>query len=167
MPQVSCLLNRISRRCPVGAAFAFAFAAAAAFAMPVPVTIEQLARDADLVVVGNVAAVSAERRGELIYSLARIKVEQVVKGQPSTEITVESLGGRVGDQVLAVSGGVAYAAGERVVVFLKKAEKSGTYQTAGLRQGKLLVQGDMVLGYNQSLEVFLRRVRAVLGETAK
>jgi hypothetical protein len=165
MPQVSLLLKRISwRRLAWAAMFG---AAAVASAMPVPVSLEQLARDADLIVVGNVAAVFAERRGESIYSLARIKVEQVVKGQPPPEVTVESLGGRIGDQVLAVSGGVTYAAGERVVVFLKKAEKSGVYQTAGLRQGRLMVQGDMVLGHNQSLEMFLHRVRGVLTETAK
>jgi hypothetical protein len=148
-------------------AIAFLCLPAGAYAMVVPLSIEQLSRDADAIVVGKVVAVTAERRGALIYSMARIKVEQAVKGNTLEEVTVESLGGRIGEQVLAVSETTTYAAGERVVVFLRKAEKAEVYHTVGVRQGKLLVQDGMVTAHNLSLEALLRRVRAVLVESGK
>lgn len=148
-------------------AVAFFCSPASACAMAVQLSIEQLAGAADAIVVGKVVAVTAEQRGALIYSMARIKVEQAVKGNNRGEVIVESLGGRIGDQVLAVSETTPYAAGERVVVFLKKAEKAETYHTVGVRQGKLLVQDDVVAGHNLSLEALLRRVRALLVESRK
>lgn len=135
--------------------------------MVVPLSIEQLSRDADAIVVGKVVSVTPERRGALIYSMAAIKVEQVVKGDTGPEVTIESLGGRIGDETLAVSGTATYADGERVLVFLKKAGKADAYQTVGVHQGKLSIEHGMVVKYNLSLEALLRRVRSALVEPRK
>lgn len=135
--------------------------------MVIPLSIEQLSRDADVIVVGRVIAVTAERRGALIYSMAKIAVDQAVKGDTGPEIVVESLGGRIGDEVLAVSETATYEAGECAVVFLKKSGRHNVYTTLGAHQGKLLVRDGRVGAHNLSLTALLERVRAALGETGE
>jgi hypothetical protein len=135
--------------------------------MVIPLSLEQLSRDADVIAVGRVVAVTAERRGPLIYSLAKIAVEQAVKGDAGTEITIESAGGRIGNEVFAVSEAATYEPGERVVVFLKKSEKRNIYTTLGAHQGKLLVRDGRVDAQGLSLAALLERVRATLGGTSR
>jgi hypothetical protein len=101
--------------------------------------LEDLVRKAHTIVVGKVTGSrtywSADRKFILTdYTLA---VNESLKGLPSRSLSVTTVGGKVGDVELYVSGMPVFQKGEDAVVFI---EQSGAYQTVvGLGQGKFTV----------------------------
>ncbi|MGB9593700.1 MAG: hypothetical protein ACPL7R_06155, partial [Anaerolineae bacterium] len=120
-----------------------------------PMSLEQLARDADRILVGTVvtteSAWNAERTA--IFTTVRLRVGEVVKGSKPREIILRVEGGQVGDIAQTVSGGLSFAEGQQVVLFLK-----GTSVVGG-PQGVYVASDGRVGG--QSLADFLDEVRAV------
>lgn len=119
-----------------------------------PMSLEQLARDADRVLVGTVvlteSAWNADRTA--IFTTVRLRVAEAVKGSKPHEVALRLEGGQVGDIAQAASGGLSFAEGEQVVLFLK-----GTSVLGG-PQGVYVV-GDGMVG-DRSLPAFLDEVRA-------
>lgn len=119
-----------------------------------PMTLEQLARDADRILVGTVvlteSAWNADRTA--IFTTVRLRVDEAVKGAKPREVALRVEGGQVGDIAQAVSGGVSFAEGQQVVLFLKGAS------VLGGPQGVYAVADGAVDG--QPLAAFLEQVRA-------
>jgi hypothetical protein len=104
--------------------------------------LDGLVATADRIVAGTVIGSEAywTPDGKLILTRHRIAVDETLKGPPSGEVEVTTVGGTVGDVTLHVSGMAAFRDGERTVVFI---ESSGGYSTVvGLAQGKFSVGGD-------------------------
>jgi hypothetical protein len=117
-------------------------------------SLEQLARDADRIVVGTVvsseSAWNADRTA--IFTTVRLRVSEAVKGAKPREVVLRVEGGQVGEIAQAVSGGVSLEDGQQVVLFLK-----GTAVLGG-PQGVYAVE-DGTIG-DMSLAAFLDAVRA-------
>ena len=76
-------------------------------------------RDADLVVVGKVKQLRAGRLGTMIYTYARVQVEETVTGENrGTEVVLVLPGGVSGDQGIRIHGSPPLRLAERCVFFL-------------------------------------------------
>jgi hypothetical protein len=117
------------------------FFAAAAAASEQKLAIEELAREADLIVKARVVDIKtvSRRVGGNLTTLVELAVEEAWKGSPpGPQVTVSIRGGAAGGVAEAVSGEPRFSANERTVVFLKSAD--GTYTVVGRRQGKFGVK---------------------------
>ena len=85
-------------------------------------SIEQLARQADIVVIGQVISATGEWAAgrATIQTRVALTVTESLKGTAASPLTFTHLGGRVGDEASAVGGGPEFVPGERVLVFLTR-----------------------------------------------
>lgn len=81
-----------------------------------------------------------ERR---IVTFVRLRALESLKGTIAAgqEFEVRTLGGRVGELTMSIVGGATYAAGEEVVLFLRRDVRGGL-ETVDLAQGKFEVGRD-------------------------
>ena len=100
-----------------------------------PYSIEEMADQAEQVVVGEVLATRTEVRGGSPWTVATVMVDVTLRGEH--EILVEAAwpGGQMGDIELVVAGSPRVVSGEQAVVFL--GDEGGV---VGLSQGVLHVQ---------------------------
>ncbi len=97
--------------------------------------IEDLARHSEAVAVVRVLEVKAAWEDDaMIRTRVRLGVERVIAGRAPREVTVVIAGGTVGEASATVGGMPAFAAGERMVVFLEP-RKSGGMHVVGAFQG--------------------------------
>lgn len=100
-------------------------------------TIEQMTVRAASVIVGTVSALANEPQAGRAYTLVTIAVERTVKGPASAQVIVRVAGGTVGEYTQTVEDTPAFAAGERVLLFLDGAD--GLPGVVGGIQGKFTV----------------------------
>src|SRR5438067_7245630 len=103
----------------------------------VPMSDADLVRTSHLIVVGHVRRIETRelRDGRLLTEIA-LAVEQTLKGRIRTgKVVVTSPGGRIGERSVQVYGAPSFAAGERVLVFLKRTPE-GRLRTNALALGK-------------------------------
>jgi hypothetical protein len=114
---------------------------------PGPPTVETLARQADVVVIGDVTATAGEwdaaRRN--IYTRVHLTAREVLKGTAAPPLSFTQRGGRVGDRMSVIGGAAQFAAGERVLVFLAR-QPDGGLRLADLIHGKFLIERDAATG---------------------
>jgi hypothetical protein len=106
--------------------------------------LEDLVKKARAIVVGKVTAShtywSADKR--FILTDYTIEVGESIKGSSSGTLSVTTVGGKIGDTELYVSGMPSFEKGENTVLFI---EQSGAYQTVvGLGQGKFTISNGEV-----------------------
>jgi hypothetical protein len=91
---------------------------------------------AEVVVVATVLDSAArETDDRMIYTDARLRIEQVIKGHAPDTLTVTELGGFANGHGVAVSGSASYQPGTRVLAFLRQ-RPDGSYFTAYMALGK-------------------------------
>ena len=102
-----------------------------------PMSDAELLGRSRLVVVGTVVdSVAREAAGRDIYTDTRLRIEEIVKGQISTDtVTVTEFGGLANGHGIAVPGSASYQPGTRVLAFLRQRD-DGTYFTASMSLGK-------------------------------
>jgi fibronectin type 3 domain-containing protein len=118
--------------------FAFIFAAmglaAAASAADRRQNYDELTRASDKVLLGTVGVKSSRWADDSrIVTDVLIYPDVTIKGGDEGPVTVEILGGTVGDTVMTVSDGPEFPDGERVLVFLKR--EGGRYVVSGRAAG--------------------------------
>jgi hypothetical protein len=101
--------------------------------------LEDLVKKAGTIVVGKVTGSrtywSADHK--LILTDYTIDVDENIKGQNRRRVAVTTLGGKIGDRELHVSGMPALQTGENAVLFI---EQSGAYEiVVGMGQGKFTI----------------------------
>lgn len=106
-------------------------------------TPRELGNESVLVVQGRVSGVESywNDTHTKILTEARISVDESYKGDGGRSLRVVQLGGVVGNVRMTVHGAIQWHAGTEVVLFLEPA-MPGTYQVAGLTQGKFDVERD-------------------------
>ena len=91
---------------------------------------------AQLVVIGTVLDSAArESSDRMIYTDSRLRIEEVIRGQAPSTLTVTELGGFANGHGVAVSGSATYVPGTRVMAFLRQRD-DGSYFTAYMALGK-------------------------------
>ena len=122
---------------------ALLFALPAAGSQLIPQGLPDLAAGADLIFVGRCEAVAAHWNADhtLIYTANRFRIGRALKGAPGETITLEELGGTVGDQRLDVEQTPRFSVGEEVLLCARRTEL-GRWQTLGATQGKFAVTRD-------------------------
>jgi hypothetical protein len=126
------------------------FAVQTARASVIPkLSFEQILQTADVVFTGTVLRVESKwtstRTGRAIISLVTYRVEHVLKGDPGAEITLEFLGGKVGDVALAVEGVPTFSEGQQDVI-CALAGALHVSPIAGFNQGRFRVIRDVASG---------------------
>lgn len=96
-----------------------------------------LAGQADRIVLGTVAGLNShwEETGRFIQTDVVIDVERYVTGSGPAQLTLRTLGGRIGGLGQVAEGAASFSPGERVLVFLT-AWEDGTPKVLGYAQGK-------------------------------
>jgi len=117
--------------------------ASASATVMVEVPIEDMARDADAIVLGQVVRsevrlVIEPGRGALPHTFTTLRVERWVAGSGGATVMIDELGGEIQGEGLAIAGTPTYAVGEEVVVFLERAD--GRLRTYAMAQGRFEVR---------------------------
>jgi hypothetical protein len=92
----------------------------------VPPNFTELVGEADAIYRGRVTSVQSRRvertdgDGSVIKTFVTFAVERVLKGPEQKEVTLEFLGGTVGEETMTVSGMPKFNLGAREIVFVQK-----------------------------------------------
>ena len=91
----------------------------------IPPSFPELVEEAEAIYRGRVSHVEARRVEQsegvsVIKTFVTVAVERVLKGPDRSEVTLEFLGGAVGDETLTVTGMPVFAVGDREFVFVQK-----------------------------------------------
>lgn len=127
---------------PLVLAVALFAAAPALGAQAVAVSVEELARASDAVIRGRVISAHAQLTPDRlrIFTTYEVRAEAVLRGHAPKTLRVVVPGGVVGRLGERVDGAPVLAAGEDLVLFLRRT--GGTaFAVAGLAQGKFSVAG--------------------------
>lgn len=88
----------------------------------IPPEFDQLVNETDYVVRAIVKSVQSEYRhspdGRTIITLVELDVREVILGKPPARVVLEMLGGRVGDNELAVVGAPKFKVGDEDILFV-------------------------------------------------
>ena len=85
----------------------------------------ELVAAAEAVYRGHVTAVQARRverpdgGGAMIKTFVTFAIDRAIKGAAGTEVVLEFLGGRVGDDILEISGVPQFTVGDREILFVQ------------------------------------------------
>lgn len=119
---------------------------------PGPPSVEQLARRADVVVIGDVVSAlgawDAGRTG--ISTRIDMAVAETLKGVAASGVSFSQLGGRVGDDVATVAGASTFDPGQRVLVFLER-RRDGSLRLADPFHGTFRIERDPASGRDHAV----------------
>lgn len=113
-------------RFPVLVFLLFTLLPAARATSVIPPSFAELVSESDAIYRGRVTAVQARRveradgEGSVIKTFVTFAVERVLKGLEQREVTLEFLGGTVGEETMTVSGMPKFNVGAREIVFVQK-----------------------------------------------
>jgi len=122
---------------------AFLFAAPADGSVVQGLELEELAAEADRIVLGRVLfSESFLRRDGQIWTWHRIEVEREIRGTApdQRELIVETMGGQIGQIGMRVEGEASFQLGERVLVFVHGGGPYTAFRTVGMGQGVMRVR---------------------------
>jgi hypothetical protein len=104
----------------------------------VPIPVADLARAADVVVLGTVQGTRVHRDGGATYTVVEVRAREILKGtEPPGTVRVRQVGGLIGDGGSIVAGAATFVPGECVVLFLER--HGGELRLLGEAQGKFRV----------------------------
>jgi hypothetical protein len=115
----------------------------------VPPTFEEMAARADLIFVGTATNSRSEWRtngtDRAIFTLVTFNTQEVLKGPQTPSVTLQFLGGTMGEVSLDVAGVPRFFSGERVILFV---ENNGAQfcPLVGVFHGKFAIKRDEKTG---------------------
>ena len=106
--------------------------------------LEDLEREAEVVVLGSVEAADSgwSDDGRIIVTRVTVTVEEVLKGGPRKNLVIEVPGGTMGGQTLVASGAPMFRKGDRAVLFLQ-------HGAPAMERGAAQALPLAVVGWNQ------------------
>jgi hypothetical protein len=126
-------------------------------------SLEEQARLAGLIVVGDVTAVRTQPTTDSVETLVTVTVEDTLKGTQRSEVTVTLPGGEYDGRRLVVGGVPNFAGGERVLLFLRG---DGDTRLVQLWQSKYSLTGPEAIqqesGRRTQIDEIERRLSAAL-----
>src|SRR5436309_387490 len=121
------------------------FAGAALATTVIPPSFDELVSRAEMIFQGRVTDVRSEWTGEgaqrHIMSYVTLKVEDAIKGNPGSTVTLRMLGGTVGGETMEVADAPKFKVGDRDILFV---ENNGTQfvPLVGIMHGRFRVEKD-------------------------
>jgi hypothetical protein len=109
----------------------------------IPSSLEYMTNFSDAVVIGYVASLESYWEDQKIFTNVVLEVEEFLKNahdESATRLTLKVLGGTVGDTRFEVDNSPRFTVGEKVMLFLKKANEA--YVPYGLSYGVYQVTFD-------------------------
>ena len=98
--------------------------------------IDELTVRSSTVFEGVVIGASSAWQAGVVVTETKVQVERCFKGACDVEVvTVDSLGGTVGELTMVVDGCVQFQLGERVLLFVRE-DAHQSFRTVGMSQGK-------------------------------
>lgn len=129
---------------------------------------ENLSKSADIVAVGKVTETKSEwdQNKTRIFTRVTLQVNEYVKGNAGSSVTITTPGGEVGDVGELYTHVPTFRPNEEVVVFLEK-EATGSYRIAGGDQGKYNIEKDpesgrLLVAGSRRLEDFTAAVKKAM-----
>ncbi len=127
-------------------------------------SVEDLARQADTIVVGTVTQQQSawDAQHTAIHTDVTVAVERMLAGTPVDTVTLRVAGGVVGRMGMRTSNDAVFRDGERVIVFLDTTTVPNS--VVGMQQGKFTIEADLVTRADEtvSLEKFIATVHSAL-----
>jgi hypothetical protein len=121
---------------------AVAIAGSVAAHVAIPADFREIVQESALIVRGRVTDVRAIDVPSVgIESIATVRTEQILKGQPIQFVPVRVPGGTVGQIRSVMTGAPEFRTGDRAVFFLKRDSLAG-YRLTGLSMGLYRLHGD-------------------------
>src|SRR5256885_5192680 len=123
----------------------FAIGCSALATTVIPPSFDELVSRAEMIFQGKVTDVRSEWTGEgaqrHIMSYVTLKVEDAIKGNPGSTVTLRMLGGTVGGETMEVSDAPKFKVGDRDILFV---ENNGTQfvPLVGIMHGRFRVKKD-------------------------
>jgi hypothetical protein len=111
----------------------------------IPPSFDELVSRAEMIFQGSVTDVRSEWTGEgaqrHIMSYVTLKVEDAIKGNPGSTVTLRMLGGTVGGETMEVSDAPKFKVGDRDILFV---ENNGTQfvPLVGIMHGRFRIKKD-------------------------
>jgi hypothetical protein len=121
------------------------FAGTALATTVIPPSFDELVSRAEMIFQGSVTGVRSEWTGEgaqrHIMSYVTLKVEDAIKGNPGSTVTLRMLGGTVGGETMEVTDAPKFTVGDRDILFV---ENNGTQfvPLVGIMHGRFRVKKD-------------------------
>ena len=121
------------------------FVGAALATTVIPPSFDELVSRAEMIFQGSVTGVRSEWTGEgaqrHIMSYVTLKVEDAIKGNPGSTVTLRMLGGTVGGETMEVTDAPKFKVGDRDILFV---ENNGTQfvPLVGIMHGRFRVKKD-------------------------
>lgn len=109
----------------------------------IPRSLPELAAGSDLIFIGRCEGIFCHWNADhtLIFTANRFRVLRGLKGAPGATITLDELGGMVGDQGLEVADIPRYTVGEEMLLYVRRTEL-GRWETFGAGQGCFEIMRD-------------------------
>src|SRR5262245_7062053 len=124
------------------------------------ISIEELARKADMIVLGTITqqTIARDDQHTAIYTDVTLAVEQGLTGLPGEVVILRVPGGIVGSMGMGTSNDATFRVGERVIVCLDTHAVPST--VVGMQQGKFTVEDNTVIRADEtwSLNEFIAAV---------
>lgn len=124
-------------------------------------SLRELVRASSLIVIGQVESQRAryDEQGRIVTDVT-LRVEESLHGAVarSSRITIERLGGAVGDIGMHVEGEPRFENGERILLFGQRfvTPRGPVVRPVGMAQGVLPIEGEMVLPNSEGLGLVTR-----------
>jgi hypothetical protein len=138
-----------------------AVASLASATVMVEIPLEDLVRDADVIVHGTVERVGVrlhvDERGANPHTISVLRVRESLKGpaQVGELVAIDEMGGVIGDRGMRIDGTPTYVRGEEAIVFLHRVD--GRLRTLQMCQGHFVIRR----GVPGTDDVVLRDLSAV------
>lgn len=119
---------------------------------------ERLAKESDVIVAGRVEEVSPDQAPDKSFAKTRITiaVAEQFKGKTVASLVIEQATGTIGNVTQGAPGTTEFAAGEQVILFLRRGSHD-SYRIVGGRQGKFTVKTEPS-GDRKVVEDFAHRI---------
>ena len=133
-----------------GFKFAGSFLLIATLALPLFATtvermeLPQLVSASDNIIQGRVESLEARYEGNRIYTYVSIVVEDPLKGERRRAVLLRQPGGTIGGKRTWIPGMPQFKPGNQVIVFLRD-RRDGTFDVAGLNQGKYDIENNFAV----------------------
>lgn len=122
----------------------------------------QLVQESDTIVQGRVDQIYSQWDADkkVIFTYVSINVEDPVKGEQRSVVTIKQLGGAIGAMNMSIVGMPRFVRGDDLLLFLKS-NGDGTHHVVGLGQGKYTVANDVAVSNLSGVDLVDRNMHEI------